>query len=256
MYVQPEFRSGPGDPQPRTGEAHVTYRIVEHAQHAYARLAGLMYFLVLGFDVAGALIGSSFGGGAYSVQTAQRIMASETLYRIGLGLSLVGSLSTILLAIGLYVAVKPFDRNLAMIALLFRVVESAVGAAGIAVAFGVLQLYMGANQASPFDAHQLGALADLGRSASGAATDVSALFFSIGSTLFFFLFLRSRYLPRILSAWGIFASLVYAGVWLVSLILPHYATTTAAYGSVPILLAELSTGLWLLVKGINIPPRR
>jgi hypothetical protein len=127
-------------------------------------------------------------------------MASETLYRIGLGLSLVGSLSTILLAIGLYVAVKPFDRNLAMIVLLFRVVESAVGATGIAVAFGVLQLYMGANQASPFDAQQLGALADLGRSASGAATDVSAFFFSIGSTLFFFLFLRSRYLPRILSA--------------------------------------------------------
>lgn len=234
----------------------MTDPIAEQAQRAYARLAGLMYFLVLGFDVAGALIGANIGGGGKFVETAHRIMASETLYRIGLGLSLAGSLSTILLAIGLYVAVKPFDRNLAMMALLFRVVEITVGAFGIAVAFGVLQLYLGANQANAFAATQLGALAELGGSASGAATDISALFFSVGSTLFFLLFLRSRYLPRILSAWGIFASLVYAAVWLVSLILPPYAATAAAYGSVPILFAELSTGLWLLVRGITLPPRK
>ena len=256
MKAQPGSRSEPGDPEPRTGEAHVTERMAEYSQRAYARLAGLMYFLVLGFDVAGALIGSSIGGGGNFVETAHRIMASETLYRIGLCLSLVGSLSTILLAIGLYVAVKPFDRNLAMMALGFRLVESAVGALGIAVAFGVLQLYLEANQASAFDANQLGALADLGSRVSGAATDVSAIFFSVGSTLFFSLFLRSKYLPRILSAWGIFASLVYAAVWLVSLILPQYATTAVAYGSVPILLAELSTGLWLLARGINIAPRK
>jgi hypothetical protein len=228
----------------------------EHAQRAYARLAGLMYFLVLGFDVAGALIGSSIGGGDNFVETSHRIMASETLSRIGHCCSLVGSLSTIPLAIGLYVAVKPFDRNLAMIALLFRVVESAIGALGIAVSFGVLQLYLGTNQASAFDANQLGALADLGARASGAATDISATFFSLGSTMFFFLFLRSNSIPRILSAWGIFASLVYAGVWFVSLILPQYAATVATYGSVPILLAELSTGLWLLVRGIAIPPQK
>jgi hypothetical protein len=42
-------------------------------------------------------------------------MASETLYRLGLCCSLVGRLSTILLAIGLYVAVKPVDGNLALL---------------------------------------------------------------------------------------------------------------------------------------------
>jgi hypothetical protein len=43
-------------------------------------------------------------------------MASEQLYRIGLCCSLVGNLSTILLAIGLYVTVKPVEGNLAMMA--------------------------------------------------------------------------------------------------------------------------------------------
>jgi len=256
MNAYPGVRSEPGDLEPPIEEAHVTERRAAQAQRAYARLAGLTYFLVLGFDVAGALIGANMSGGGNFVETAHRIMASETLYRLGLGLSLLGSLSTILLAIGLYAAVRPFDRNLALMALMFRVVESAIGALGIAVAFGVLQLYLGANQASAFDARQLGALADLGSRVSGAATDISALFFSVGSTLFFLLFLRSKYLPRILSAWGIFASLVYAAVWVVSLLLPPYAATAAAYGSVPILLAELSTGLWLLVRGITIPSRK
>ncbi len=232
--------------------AVMTERVVENSQRAYARFAGLMYFVVLGFDVAGALIVSSIGGAGNFVETSQRIMASETLYRIGLCCSLVGSLSTILLAIGLYVAVKPVDGNLAMMALLFRVAEAAIGGMGIIIGFTVLQIHLAANHANAFDANQVGALADL---SSGVGTEISAIFFSLGSTVFFYVFLKSRYIPRVLSAWGIFASLVYTAVWFVSLILPQYSATAAAFGSLPILVAELSTGLWLLIVGIKVQPR-
>jgi hypothetical protein len=227
----------------------MTERIAENSQRAYARLAGFMYLVVLGFDIAGALIVSSIAGGGNFVETSHRIMASETLYRIGLCCSLAGSLSTILLAIGLYVAVKPADGNLAMTALLFRAAEAATGGMAIIIAFTVLQIHLAANHANAFDANQLGALADL---STGVATQVSAIFFCVGSTIFFYLFLKSKYIPRVLSAWGIFASLVYAVVWFVSLILPQYSATAVAYGSLPILIAELSTGLWLLIRGIKI----
>jgi hypothetical protein len=242
MKVQPEARIESHDLQQRNTES---------SQRAYARFAGLMYFLVLGFDIAGLLITSSIVGGGNFVEASQRIMASETLYRIGLCCSLAGSLSTIPLAIGLYVAVKPADRNLAMMALLFRVAEAAIGGMGIIMGFTVLQIHLAANHANAFNANQLGALADL---SSGFGTDISAIFFSVGSTIFFYVFLKSRYIPRILSAWGIFASLVYAAIWFVSLILPQYSATAAAYGSVPILIAELSTGLWLLIAGIKVQP--
>jgi hypothetical protein len=231
--------------------AVVTERITESTQRAYARFAGLMYFVVLAFDIAGALIVSSIAGNGNFVETSHRIMASETLYRIGLCCSLVGSLSTILLAIGLYSAVKPVDGNLAMMALLFRVAEAAIGGVGIIIAFSVLQIHLAANHANAFDANQLGALAVL---SSGVGTEVSALFFSLGSTIFFYVFLKSRYIPRVLSAWGIFASLVYTAAWFLSLILPQYSATAVAYGSVPILIAELSTGLWLLIVGIKTQP--
>jgi hypothetical protein len=225
-------------------------RIEQHSQRAYARFAGLMYLLVLGFDVVGVVIASSVRGNGNFVETSLRIMASETLYRVGLCCSLAGSLSTVLLAIGLYVAVKPVDGNLATMALLFRVAEAAIGGMAVIIGFTALQIYLTATHANAFNANQLGALANLD---SGTVTEVSAIFFSLGSTIYFYVFLKSKYIPRVLSAWGIFASLVYAAVWFISLILPQASATAAAYGSVPILIAELSTGLWLLIRGIKLP---
>jgi hypothetical protein len=195
---------------------------------------------------------SMIGGGGNFVEASHRIMASEQLYRVGLAFSLVGSLSTVLLAVALYVTVKPVDGPLAMTALLFRVVEAAVGAVGVSTGFAVLQMHLAANHAGAFDPNQLGALADL---SSGTASEVSAIFFSLGSTLFFYVLLKSRYIPRLLSTWGVFASLVYTVFWFVSLILPQYSAKATLYASLPILIAELSTGLWLLIVGIQLQPR-
>jgi hypothetical protein len=108
------------------------------------------------------------------------------------------------------------------------------------------------NGAGAFDVNQLGALADLNARGLGTALGaIFSLFFSLGSTLFFYLLLNSNYVPRILSAWGVFASFVYAAVWFMSLILPQYSATTSTYGSLPILIAELSTGVWLFGVGIK-----
>lgn len=76
----------------------------------------------------------------------------------------------------------------------------------------------------PFDADQTSVLANLNSHASGGGTAVGAIFFSFGSAIFFYLLLKSNYyIPRGLSAWGIFSFLLYAAVWLFSLILPQYS---------------------------------
>jgi hypothetical protein len=206
-----------------------------------------MYLWVLAFDLAGLFIAGGIEGHGDFLTIAHRIAASELLYRIGLCCSLVGSLSTVLLAVGLYVAVKPADENLALTALLFRIVEAAVGAASIILAFSTLQIQLAAGHPNPFTTEQLSTLAGL---TSGGA-EISAICFSLGSTVFFYVFLKSRYIPRLISVWGVFASAIYALVFFVGLIVPQYAGTAATYGSGPILLAELSTALWLLIVGLR-----
>jgi hypothetical protein len=49
----------------------------------------------------------------------------------------------------------------------------------------------------------------------------------------------------------VFASILYLLVFAVSLIAPQAAGSLVAIGSIPILIAELSTGLWLLIRGIR-----
>src|SRR5712691_1036595 len=225
-------------------------RVADDAQRAYARVAGLFYFLVLAFDIAGLVITSSIGGGGGFTDTARHVGAADGLYRLGLCLSLLGSLSTIPLAIGLYVTVKPVDGNLALMALLFRSAEAAVGAIGIVGAFGVLQVYLAADHPGAFNADQLRALTVL--PPPGTTTAVAAIFFSTGSAIFFYVFLKSHYIPRILSGWGLFASVVYLTAWFTELAAPSTPALVNVLASLPILIAEVSTGLWLLIAGIKI----
>ena len=206
-----------------------------------------MYLVVLVLDIVGGLIVSTIGGTGTFVEVSHRVLTYETLYRVGLCISLAGSLATILLAFSLYTTLKRVDENLTMMALLFRVAETVIGAVGIVIAFSVLQIQLAANHAGAFETNQLRALADF----SPAGIQISAIFFCIGSAAFFYVFLKSGYIPRILSAWGIFASLVFMAVWFTDLILPNHSGLVTILGSLPILIAEVGTALWLLIVGIR-----
>src|SRR5438445_427218 len=116
-----------GSGEPSASDAFVD-RGAQDSQRAYARAAGLFYLLVLAFDISGLVITSRIEGGGGFGQTVHNVVASQGLYRLGLCLALIGSISTILLAIGLYVTLKPVDGNLAMTALLFRTAEAMVAA--------------------------------------------------------------------------------------------------------------------------------
>jgi hypothetical protein len=210
-----------------------------------------MYLAVLALDIAGLVIASAVSGSGSFAEVSQRIVASETLYRIALCLSLGGSLATVMLAVGLYVTVRPADPNLAIMALLFRVAEATIGGAGLALAFSVLQIRLATGHSNAFDSGQLGALADL-LSHGDPSTHVGAIFFCFGSTVFFYVFLKSGYIPRLMAAWGVFASVVYAAAWFFGLIFPEGPGAVMAVASVPILIAEVSTGLWLLIAGIRV----
>ena len=230
------------------------YRITELSQMAYARVAGVLYFFTA-FDLTGVVIISGITGTGTFLATAHSIAASETVYRIGILLGLIGDLSTIILAIALYAILKPVDGILAMTALLFRLAESAIGGVVVVLGFAELQIYLDANHASALSAKQLGVLADLMSRTSAAGTDVSVVCFSIGSAIFFYLFLRSGYIPRALALWGLLGSLLCTVAFSGSLLVPQSSDFLRGIGALPIGIAEPVVGLWLLIRGIRIPPQ-
>jgi hypothetical protein len=221
---------------------------------AYARFAGVMYFFTV-FDLTGVVIISRITGTGTFLASAHSVAASETLYRIGILLGLIGDLSTILLAIALYAILKPVDGILAMAALLFRLAESAIGGVVVVLGFAELQIYVDANGASALSANQLGVLADLLSRTSAAGTDVSVVCFSIGSAIFFYLFVRSGYIPRALAVWGLLGSLLWTIAFSGSLLAPQSSDLLRGIGALPIGIAEPVVGLWLLLRGIRIAPQ-
>src|SRR5229473_3067192 len=80
-------------------------------------------------------------------------------------------------------------------------------------------------------------------------TAFAAFVFTIGSTIFFYLFVKSGSIPRVLAWWGLFASVVAMAACLMHLLQPSFPAMTM-YAWIPMLLAETSTGLWLLIKSV------
>jgi len=226
----------------------------DNSRIRWAKLAGFMYLYV---DVAyglGVTIANRLEVPGNFVETARRIMGAELLYRIGLSSMLVGSLCTVFLAMGLYVTLKPINRNLALLALLFRMVEATIFGIECLFSFIVLRAFMGSDSLHALGANQPSLLMNLRSAVYADAFTIAGLFFSMGSVLFFYLFARSSYIPKVLSILGLVSSALVTVTCLASLVFPHPAKLLQL-GWAPIAVAEFLVGVWLMLKGVNLQPR-
>jgi hypothetical protein len=232
----------------------MTYSDNEKTQMRYARLAGFMYLFVDLAYAAGVMIANRFEVPGNFTETSHAIMRSELLYRIGLTSIFIGALSTVFLAMGLYVAVKPINKNLALLALLFRLVEATMFGLLSLFSFVVLKVFIGSDYTNAFGSSQPAVLVTLCTAVYSDGFIVAGLFFLTGSILFFYLFLKSTYLPKALSAFGLFGSLLVTITNFADLLLPQYHKILHL-GILPLGVAEITVGLWLLIKGVDLRSR-
>jgi uncharacterized protein DUF4386 len=205
-------------------------------QRHYARLAGFLFLWLIATGLTEAITLSRIVGSGTFAERAARVAASQRLYRIALCSGLVETLSVLVLAFALYVTLEPVDRFLAQMAMYWRFTEGFIGAVGVIFGFARLGAYTTQSQA----------LVDLTRNAGAAVFNIAALSFSIGSALFYYVFLKSRYIPRILSGFGLFASAVVTILSFVGLISPDDAAKFQYVEWAPMAVAEVVTGFWLM----------
>jgi Domain of unknown function (DUF4386) len=195
------------------------------SRRLWARVAGFAYLLVLGVDLTG-------------LQLSHQLL--------GKSLMLAGSLFVVPLALGLYFTLKIFQPVTSAIALACRLVEVLIGLVAAAVRFETVR--------SAFTGTKFGS-SILEFVAWNTATSFDALIFTIGSTLFFFVFVRSVSIPRVLGWLGLMASILAFAACATHLVQPNFPALSAVPW-IPMLLAELSTGTWLLFRSVrNVPIR-
>lgn len=228
-------------------------RDLSPAQHTAARVVGILYPI----QMATGIFGEVFARGQLIVRgdptrTAENIMASERLFRLSVAADLITYILVMVITWALFVMLRPVNRNLALLGAFFRLSELAVLCIATVNSLVVLRLLSGATYLKAFDVNQLHSLVMVAYNTQGQGMMVGFILLGLGSAVFAYLLLRSRYVPKAFAILGIFSSLLLALGSLAIIVFPGLGVIGMSY-MMPMGLYEVGLGFWLLIKGIRTP---
>jgi uncharacterized protein DUF4386 len=211
-----------------------------------ARLAGFafLFYIAVAFPSM-VLFKRATSGAGLAAQLAGIAQHAADL-RLAVVLSLGGCFSALVLAVTLYAITRDEDPDLALLGLTCRVGEGLIGAASIPATVALLQLATATGPQAPDSA----AVQALAAFVLEQTPLVSALFFAVGSTLFSWLFLRSRLIPVPLAWLGVVGSALLV-VGLPLQLGGFLSGPMTQLMWVPVAVFELTLGPWLLIKGVR-----
>jgi hypothetical protein len=170
--------------------------------------------------------------------------------RASIVVEMITAIGIVMLGCLLYATLKKQNANIARVAMGLYIMEATILAVSRIPAFALIRI----SQESVLAGHpaHLQSLGNLLYESQSLGYDLHMLPFALGATMFYTLFYKSGFLPRVLSLWGIVAApLSLAGILFYLL---GYDIATVVF--LPNLPFELGTGLWLVVKGIQDHPER
>ena len=171
-------------------------------QYFYARLAGLSY---ISFTVAGLvknfLLNTKLTNiGAIEIAS---IFENEQHFRLGVLAEAIMFLGVIMASVSFYVVLKSVSKQLAQIALCLRLVEIIMGSLAVVVSMALLALSDKTSLVETLEVEQLRTLVGVASSFRLPAYEYSWIFMGVAGVITFYLFFKTRYIPRAWSVWGI-----------------------------------------------------
>ena len=182
--------------------------------------------------------------------TANNVLASEPLFRLGIAGDSVVFLIEIVLSVLLYVLLKPVSKTLALVAAFSRLAMTIIQGINLLNHFFVLLLLSGTGYLSVFEPGQLHALVLLFLNAHESAVLIWGLFFGLHLLVLGYLVYKSGYIPRISGVFLVIASLCYFTQFFGNILFPQYKSIFTMIGILSTL--EIALPLGLLIKGVNV----
>ncbi len=215
----------------------------------YARWIGVLYIISA---VTGAwgeshvpntlLIANDVAG------TAHRMASSVGVFRASFASYLIEAACDISLNVLLYALLRPISRNLALLAVCFGLMGTAIFAAGELLYFAAALPAVDADVARVISPEAKAALTYLCLTIYGYGFGIFAMFYGIAALLRGYLIVHSGYLPRALGTILILAGVSFLVKNLLIVFAPQY---DLPYVVLPMALAMISLALWLLIKGVD-----
>ena len=234
---------------------------VEETQQKAARAAGLAYLVsfaaiaYVNFGIHARLFsGDPPNYGLVDAQeTARNILADLPLFRLSIALLLSFCVAVVIVLAAFYLILRPFGQTIALIAAVCRVLLAGTWAVGTAQFFETMRLLNGGSDLEVFSADQLRALASLTPSVFWDHYYVAMFFWGLSTTLFSYLWLKSRYIPRAFAMFGIasgalatLCALAYIAYWNT----PTFQNVWAWFDT-PLAIFEIGLSILLLTRPLH-----
>lgn len=223
-------------------------RITGLSPQVYARIAAVLYLIVIAAGIIAqmGISGKIIVEGNAAV-TASNILAQRNLFQLGFTIYLIEMVCQIAQAAVFYILLKPVNRNVALLALVFSLVGCTIKTLSRLFYIAPLLVLGDSHYLSVFNAEQLQALALLLLNVNDQAAGMALAFFGISTSLNGYLIFRSGFLPQVLGVLSMTGGLG----WL-TFIYPPLGNQLFLYVLLLALVGSAAEIVWLLTKGVNV----
>ena len=225
----------------------MTTNAAEGSPLVRARLAGALY-LVANIFAPFTLIylPSRFIVPGDAAATAGNIIASQSLFRVGIVGNLFTFIANIFLALALFQLLKIVNRNMASLMLILFLVGVPIAMLNELSQLAVLQLLSGAGHLNAYSTAQLQAAAYFLLRLHDQGLLIAHVFFGLWLLPMGYLVYKSRFIPRLVG--------VLFGVAGVGYVVQSFAAFVGYNVNIILFtgLGELVFLLWLLIRGVNV----
>ena len=216
------------------------------------RLLGAAFLIVaVASLISGLLLSAVIGSGNIS-NSLVHVSQQLNLVRLSCLGELVTSSGIVVLAALLYIVLHKQNKIIALVALGLWLAEAIFLAISQIGTFALLPLslnFVHAGAPVHFFYQTLGAL--LYNGVYNYGITIHMWFYCIGGLLWYSLFYTSKYIPRVISLWGLLA----VSVGFIGIVLQVLGYDVSIFVFLPILPFEVTIGVWLLIRGIKEQPQ-
>jgi len=216
-----------------------------------ARIAGLLYLLmVFGGVFTLMYVPGILGAKGTAAETAENILAHQSLVRIDLATSFLTSVLFVCVALVLYRLLKNINPHYAALMAILVIIQTPQMFVSQLLEYGSLQLASGAGILSMIDAPQRDALVVLCQHMNSSCSTLSAWLWGLWLFPLGWLIFHSGFLPRFLGVWLIINGFAYVAQFIIGIFLPDFLNTFLTF-AFPAMLGEAVLTVWLLFLGFR-----
>ena len=223
-----------------------------HTPKQYARIAGLLYLIVIGAGLfAEVFVREALTVSNDAVATAGRIHAAELRYRLGFVADIVNLICGLPVIVFFYRLYKPTNRSLILLAIFFVIISNAVIAVNLLNQVSPLLLLGGDHYLTSFSPDQLATLSLHSMTVQEEGYAIALVFFGCYCMILGYLIFRSTYFPRVLGILYALAGLCYIISSFTGFLMPGFRNPLFPFILIPSFVGELAVCLWLLIMGVK-----